>query len=61
MKNIGKTDKIIRVIIGLGLLSLLLVLDGNIRFLGLLGLIPLITASIGFCPSYALFGIKTNK
>lgn len=61
MKNIGNVDRIIRVIIGLGLLSLLLVLNGNVRFLGLLGLIPIITALIGFCPLYTLFGIKTSK
>ena len=61
MKNIGNTDRVIRIIIGLGLLSLLLVLKGNIRFLGLIGLIPFLTATIGFCPLYALLGIKTCK
>jgi Protein of unknown function (DUF2892). len=61
MKNIGNTDRIIRVIVGLGLLSLLVVLNGNARLWGLLGLIPLITAFIGFCPLYSLVGIKTLK
>ena len=61
MKNIGNTDRVIRVILGLGLLSLFLVLNGNMRYLGLFGLIPIITALIGFCPLYTLFGIKTFK
>ena len=61
MKNIGNTDRVIRIIIGLGLLSLLIVLKGNSRFLGLIGLIPLLTSAIGFCPLYAIFGIKTCK
>ena len=61
MKNIGNTDRIIRVILGLGLLSLLIILKGNMRFLGLIGLIPLLTSAIGFCPLYAIFGIKTCK
>lgn len=61
MRNIGSSDRIIRVIIGLGLLSLLVVLNGNARFWGLLGLIPLITAFMGFCPLYTLFGIRTFK
>lgn len=61
MKNVGNADRIIRIIIALGLLSLLLVLDGNLRFLGLIGLISLLTAAIGFCPLYSFFGIKTCK
>ena len=61
MKNIGNTDRVVRIIIGLGLLSLLIVLKGNIRFLGLIGLIPLLTSAIGFCPLYSIFGIKTCK
>lgn len=61
MKNIGNTDRIIRVIIGLVLLSLLFVLNGNIKFLGLFGFIPLITALVGICPLYIPFGINTRK
>jgi len=61
MSNIGKTDKVIRVITGIILLSLLFILDGNIRYIGLIGFIPLITAMVGFCPLYKLLGINTNK
>jgi hypothetical protein len=61
MKNIGNTDRIIRVIIGLLLLSLLFLLNGNIKLLGLLGFIPLITALVGTCPLYLPFGINTRK
>ncbi|MBP1756380.1 MAG: hypothetical protein H6Q59_2778 [Firmicutes bacterium] len=61
MKNIGKIDKIIRIILGFVLLSLLFILEGNLKYLGLIGIIPLLTATISFCPIYSLFGIKTNK
>jgi hypothetical protein len=61
MKNIGGTDKVVRVILGIALLSLLFILNGNIRFIGLIGLIPLLTAFMGFCPLYLPFGINTNK
>lgn len=61
MKNVGKTDKIFRIIIGIVLLSLLFFLDGSARFLGLIGLIPIITAFAGFCPLYVPFRINTNK
>jgi len=60
-KNIGNIDKVLRIVIGLGLLSLLFVLDGNMKFLGLIGLVPLLTAVFGFCPAYAVCGIKTCK
>ncbi|NCB73959.1 MAG: DUF2892 domain-containing protein [Clostridia bacterium] len=59
--NVGKTDKWIRIILGIAVLSLLYFLDGNLRWLGLIGLIPLITGIINFCPLYALFGINTIK
>jgi len=59
--NVGKTDKWIRIILGIAVLSLLYFLEGNLRWLGLIGLIPLITGIINFCPLYALFGITTIK
>jgi len=61
MKNIGRIDKIIRIILGLVLLSLLFILEGNLRYLGLIGVVPILTASISFCPIYRIFGIKTSK
>ena len=59
MKNVGSTDKIIRYIIGVALLSLLFIIPGNLKFLGLIGLVPILTAAFSFCPLYAIFGIKT--
>ena len=60
MKNVGNVDRVVRVIIGLGLLSLLFVLDGNARFWGLVGIIPLVTGLVGFCPLYKVLGMKTT-
>jgi len=60
-KNVGKTDKWIRIIIGIVLLSLILFVKGNLRWLGLIGLIPLITGLLRYCPLYALLKISTNK
>lgn len=61
MKNVGSADKTIRFIIGLGLLSSLFVMHGNLKYLGLIGLVPILTATVSFCPLYSLFGIKTCK
>ena len=57
--NVGNTDRIIRAVLGVVLLSLLFVLDGNIRWVGLLGLVMLGTAAIRFCPVYPLIGLDT--
>ena len=57
MRNEGTVDRVIRVIVGLGVLSLVFV--GPKTLLGLLGLIPLLTGLLGRCPLYTLFGIKT--
>ncbi len=58
-RNIGSIDRALRVIIGLGLLSLLVLLPGDLRWLGLIGLVPLATAAMGNCPLYSLIGIST--
>lgn len=57
MQNVGTIDRILRVVVGLGLLSLVFV--GPQTPWGWIGLIPLITAAIGFCPAYRIFGIRT--
>ena len=60
-KNIGDIDKIIRIVIGIGLLSLVFLLQGDIRWIGLIGIVPLVTVAIGWCPGWALLGINTRK
>ncbi len=60
-ENVGGADKTIRIIVGLALLSLLFVLEGNARWWGLAGLLPLITGITGYCPAYLPFGISTCK
>lgn len=55
--NEGNVDRIIRIVIGLGLLSLVFV--GPQTMWGLVGLIPLVTGVLGFCPLYKLLGWDT--
>lgn len=55
--NIGKADRVIRVVLGLILISLVFV--GPRTPWGWLGLIPLLTAVVSFCPLYRLIGINT--
>jgi hypothetical protein len=60
-KNVGSTDKIVRIVLGFGLLSLLFLLDAPMKYLGLIGIVPLATSLMGWCPLYSLFGMNTCK
>jgi len=57
MCNVGGIDRIIRVVIGLALISLVFI--GPQTAWGWIGLVPLVTAAFSFCPLYAIIGIKT--
>jgi hypothetical protein len=57
--NVGGVDRVLRVVIGLALLSLLFVLNGNGRWWGLVGVVPLATSAFRFCPLYRLVGLST--
>ena len=58
-KNLASWDRAARVVIGLALIALVFV--GPKTAWGWVGLIPLVSAVVGFCPAYKLFGINTNK
>lgn len=57
--NVGGIDKVLRIVVGLGVLSLLVILEGSARWWGLIGIVPLGTALLGWCPAYTLLGINT--
>jgi hypothetical protein len=57
--NVGRTDQLIRIIVGVGVLSLLFFLKGDARLLGLVGIVPLATGLVGYCPLYSLLGLST--
>lgn len=58
-RNVGPIDRALRIVVGLGLLSLVFVLEGGGRWLGLIGLVPLATGLAANCPAYSLLGIST--
>ncbi len=55
--NEGTIDRVLRVLVGLGLISLVFV--GPQTPLGWIGVVPLLTGLVGFCPLYAVLGIRT--
>lgn len=56
-RNEHVLDRAVRVVVGLGLLSLVFV--GPQTLWGLLGIVPLATGALGSCPLYTLLGIGT--
>lgn len=60
-QNVGGIDRSMRIIAGLLILSLFFVLDENTRLWALVGLVPLLTGLIGWCPAYLPFGLRTCK
>lgn len=59
-QNVGTLDRAIRIGVGLILLSLVFILEGNARWWGLVGLLPLATGLVGWCALYIPLGIDTS-
>ena len=57
-KNMGQTDRIVRAIVGVAIVVWGLMTS---NWLGVIGLILLATAAMGWCPAYVPFCIKTLK
>jgi hypothetical protein len=55
--NSGLIDRVLRVIVGLALIAL--AVSGTIGMWGWIGVVPLLTGAIGFCPAYAILGMNT--
>ncbi len=58
-RNEGTIDRVVRVVAGAGILSLVFV--GPQTAWGWIGVVPLVTGLIGNCPVYSIFGISTCK
>ena len=57
-KNVGSADKIFRYVVGVGIIA------SGIYFKswwGVIGIVPIVTATLGVCPAYLPFGISTCK
>jgi len=55
--NEGTIDRVLRVVVGLALVGL--AATGTIGAWGWIGVLPLLTGAVGFCPAYAVFGMST--
>jgi len=58
MKNVGGIDRILRIIIGVAVIAWGVYAQ---NWLGAIGIVPLLTGVIRWCPAYLPFGFKTCK
>lgn len=57
-QNVGKIDRIVRIVIGVVIISIGFLYQS---WWGAIGIIPIITGALGWCPAYLPFKINTNK
>ena len=58
-KNVGGFDRILRVVVGVVLVAL--AATGTVGAWGFVGIVPIFTGAIGWCPAYLPFGFNTCK
>lgn len=56
-QNVGGIDRIARILVGLALIAA--GIWGGLGWWGAIGAVPLLTALVGYCPAYSLFGLST--
>lgn len=54
--NAGPLDRSLRIVVGYVLIAAIIVVESNARWLGLVGIVPLLSGIFGYCPLYRLLG-----
>jgi hypothetical protein len=57
--NVGGIDRVLRIVAGLALIAWVVLADGPVW--AWIGVVPLTTGLINFCPLYGIFGISSCK
>ena len=60
MANVGTSDRVVRALVGLGLLVVAALGHGWVRYVGVVGVVLLLTALVRFCPAYRLLRVRTT-
>lgn len=55
--NVGGIDRVVRIVAGVALIGL--AATGTVGAWGWIGVVPLATGALGWCPPYAIFGFNT--
>ena len=56
--NVGSADRVIRIVVGVAICAAGWYYHS---WWGLIGLVPIVTAAIGWCPAYLPLGLSTKK
>jgi hypothetical protein len=61
--NVGGMDKIARIVVGLALIAFALLAPASIgwKWIGWIGVVPLLTGLFGYCPAYSMLGLNTCR
>ena len=57
--NVGGIDRVLRIVVGLTLIAM--AITGAVGAWGWIGVVPLATGVIGWCPAYLLFGLSSCR
>lgn len=60
-KNIGSLDQVVRIVLSFVIFGLFFVLEGNLRWLAVVGFVPFVTGLLRFCPVYRILGLNTAE
>ena len=58
-KNVGGIDRTVRVVVGVSLVAL--AATGTVGAWGYVGIVPILTGAVGWCPAYLPFGFSSCK
>jgi Protein of unknown function (DUF2892) len=57
--NVGNADRIVRIVVGLGLIAFAVLSKNEYAVWGWIGIVPVLTGIFRVCPAYSLIGLNT--
>lgn len=57
--NVGVADRVARIVVGVALVAFALYGQADYAWIGWIGVVPLLTAALGWCPLYSMLGVRT--
>lgn len=59
--NVGTADRVIRIVLGIAMIAYAVLAVGSpYSHLGWIGILPILTAFVSFCPLYTILGLRSN-
>jgi hypothetical protein len=58
--NVGLVDRVLRIVVGAALIAVALLVAHPYAWIGWIGVVPLLTGIVGYCPAYRLLGLRSG-